>query len=161
MKFAALIGTTSAITLFNTRGQMIYQDNELVQTGDWAPGQTGTMGSGEYERVIPARFSSDSDDVFMRSMIKSYATEKNLAAKDAPPVPSGKFVMNETNMKAASREVLCQHKGLCGAKLDQYLGTYFSKAWGHYDVNRTGEVAVETTPLFMRFLASDQYMSLQ
>ena len=161
MKFAALIGSTSAITLFNTRGQMIYQDNELIQTADWAPGQTGTMGSGEYERVIPARFSSDSDDIFMRSMIKSYATEKNLAAKDAEPVPSGKFMMNETNMKAAAGEVLCQHKGLCGAKLAEYMTTYFSKAWGHFDVNRTGEVEVEKTPSLMRFLASDQYMSLQ
>ena len=119
------------------------------------------MGSGEYERVIPARFSADSDDIFMRSMIKSYATEKNLAAKDAEPVPSGKFMLNETNMKAAAGEVLCQHKGLCGAKLAEYMATYFAKSWGHFDVNRTGEVEVEKAPLFMRFLASDQYMSLQ
>jgi len=29
----------------------------------------------EYKRVIPARFSADSDDIFMRSMIANYALE--------------------------------------------------------------------------------------
>ena len=30
---------------------------------------------GKYERVITPNFSSDSDDIFMRSMIKNYAHE--------------------------------------------------------------------------------------
>ena len=98
----------------------------------------------------------------MRSMIKNYAIEKGTEAKDdAPSVPTGKFVMNEATMRAAASEVLCTHKGICGAALQSYLGTYFAKAWGHFDVNRTGEIEVIKSPQFMRFLASDQYMSLQ
>ena len=72
----------------------------------------------------------------------------------------GKFVMNEATMRAAASEVLCTHKGLCGGKLQEYLATYFAKAWGHFDVNRVGEIEVIKSPQFMRFLASDQYMSL-
>ena len=34
------------------------------------------------------------------------------------------------------------------------------KAWGHFDVNRINEVEVQKMPQFMRFLASDQRMSL-
>lgn len=96
----------------------------------------------------------------MRSMIENYAIDKNCAGKDEDPVSCGKFVMNAVTMRAAASEVLCTHKGLCGKSLEDYLGTYFEKAWGHFDVNRTGEVEVIKSPQFMRFLASDQYMSL-
>ena len=96
----------------------------------------------------------------MRSMINNYAIEKN-SGGDGPPVASGKFVMNASTMRAAASEVLCTHKGLCAAALQAYLTTYFDKAWGHFDVNRTGEIEVIKSPQFMRFLASDQYMSLQ
>ena len=33
------------------------------------------MLDGKYERVVPSRFSADSDDIFMRSMISKYALE--------------------------------------------------------------------------------------
>jgi len=95
----------------------------------FVPGDSGRASG--YTRVVPERFSSDSDDLFIRSMISSYATE-----------------------------VLATHKGLTGAAADAYLATYFAKAWGHFDVNKTGEIAVVRTPEFMRFLCSDQYMSL-
>ena len=44
--------------------------------------------------------------------------------------------------------------------LDDYVTTYFNKAWGHFDVNQTGFIEVIKMPQFMRFLCSDQYMSL-
>merc|ERR1711907_512606 len=165
MKFAiaALLGAVSAkTTLYNTRGEVAYEEpEEMVQLDDWHPGQHEMLGASAYERVTPARFSSDDDDIFMRSMIQNYAIDKNCAGKDEDPVPCGKFVMNEATMRAAASEVLCTHKGLCGGALESYLGTYFAKAWGHFDVNRTGEIEVIKSPQFMRFLASDQYMSLQ
>merc|ERR1719313_1057343 len=102
MKFAiaALLGVVSArTTLFTTSGEVAYMqeddDNLNLQLDDWHPGQSGTLGAGEYSRVTPERFSADSDDIFMRS---------------------------------AASEVLCTHKGLCGDKLQTYLGTYFEKA---------------------------------
>ena len=166
MKFAiaALLGAVAArTTLYTTRGEIAYEEPEEMnlQVEDWHPGQHGTLGAGAYERVVPDRFSGDSDDIFMRSMINNYAIDKNCAGKDDPPAPCGKFVMNPVTMRAAASEVLCTHKGLCGPALENYLGTYFQKAWGHFDVNQTGEVEVIKSPQFMRFLASDQYMSLQ
>merc|ERR1711934_639708 len=167
MKFAlaALLGLAQArTTLFTTQGEVAYvEDDEstALQVDDWHPGLSGQLGAGSYERVTPARFSGDADDIFMRSMINNYAIDKNCAGKDDPPQPCGNFVMNKVTMRAAASEVLCTHKGLCGGKLQEYLDTYFAKAWGHFDVNRTGEVEVIKSPQFMRFLASDQYMSLQ
>merc|ERR1711990_116086 len=170
MKFtvaaALLLGYAQSITLWTTNGQIAYEESDddeatNVQLNDWHPGQSGTLGAGEYARVVPDRFSADSDDIFMRSMIQNYAIDKNCAGKDDPPAPCGKFTMNSVTMRAAASEVLCTHKGLCGDKLQAYLGTYFDKAWGHFDVNKTGEIEVIKTPQFMRFLASDQYMSLQ
>merc|ERR1719453_2457483 len=172
MKFATLvclIGASQAITLWTTKGEIAYfeadQDEEQeamnLQINDWHPGQHGTLGGAAYERVIPARFTADSDDIFMRSMLENYAIDKNCAGKKEDPRPCGNFVMNEATMRAAASEVLCTHKGLCGGALASYLDTYFAKAWGHFDVNRTGEVEVIKSPQFMRFLASDQYMSLQ
>ena len=167
MKFAilALLGVVSAkTTLFRTNGEIAYEEAEEsnIQIDDWHPGQSGTLGSGEYARVTPARFASDDDDIFMRSMIQNYAIDKNCEEDDKKdPFPCGKFIMNQATMRAAASEVLCTHKGLCGGALATYLDTYFSKAWGHFDVNRTGLIEVIKMPQFMRFLASDQYMSLQ
>merc|ERR1719498_781518 len=115
------------------------------------------MNGDGYERVTPARFSGDSDDIFMRSMIQNYALEQ----KTKPGAPSGKFWMNEAATRAAATEVLANIVHMKASDIPKYLDTYFAKAWGHFDVNRTGMVEVEKMPSFMRFLASDQYLSLQ
>ena len=74
--------------------------------------------------------------------------------------PTGVFTMTEAQSKAAATEVIGTHKGLTGAAASAYLDTYWAKAWGHFDVNRTGKISVHRTPELMRFLCSDQYMSL-
>jgi hypothetical protein len=118
-----------------------------------------------YNRATTPRFSADSDDIFMRSMIQQYALEKGDCDEDADGneincKPSGKFWMNKPAAYAASEEVLETHKGLTGAALQQYMDSYFEKAWGHFDVNLVGEVEVMKMPQFMRFLCSDQRMQL-
>ena len=121
---------------------------------------------GKYERVVTAHFSSDSDDIFMRSMIKKYAQEERTDTEtldDGTKIggePTGKFWMTQGTTMAAAKEVLNTHKGLAGDALAAYLDTYFAKAWAHFDVNQTGQIEVIKMPQFMRFLASDQYMSL-
>ena len=110
----------------------------------------------KYKRATPDRFSADSDDIFMRSMIETYALE----GKNKDGSPNGNFVMDEATARAAASEVLATHKGMNGAALKSYLDTYFAKAWAHFDVNRTGKVEVIKMPQFMRFLASDQALSL-
>merc|ERR1711967_58282 len=136
--------------------------NAIKVEGDYfKPGFSGTIGASAYDRETTARFSSDDDDIFMRSMIENYALEEKTAEDKATGYkggePSGKFWMDEFAAKAAASEVLCTHKAICGADLATYLGTYFSKAWGHFDVNRTGYIEVIKMPQFIRFLASDQY----
>merc|ERR1719313_3337882 len=119
-----------------------------------------------YERVTTPRFSADTDDIFMRSMIEQYALEERTKFVEEDNglkhggEPSGKFWMNQAAANAAAREVLTTHKGLTGDLLNNYMDTYFAKAWGHFDVNQTGFIEVIKMPQFMRFLCSDQYMSL-
>ena len=124
----------------------------------------GDEGKGGYERKVTDRFSADSDDLFMRSMITTYATEEETEEDKKTGYkggePTGVFTMTEAQAKAAATEVVGTHKGLTGAAADAYLGTYWAKAWGHFDVNRTGKITVLRTPELMRFLCSDQYMSL-
>merc|ERR1711934_952116 len=121
---------------------------------------------GKYERVVTPHFSADSDDIFMRSMISKYAVEERTdhdVLDDGTKVggePTGKFWMTQATTLNASKEVLHTHKGLSGQALADYLDTYFAKAWAHFDVNQSGQIEVIKSPQFMRFLASDQYMTL-
>ena len=165
MKFtiaaAALLGFSQAITLYNTEGQMVFDDDEEVDHSNEyfvakADGALGLNGDG-YERVTPANFAADNDDIFMRSMIEQYALEQ----KTKEGAPSGKFWMNEAGARAAAAEVLENNVHMKAADIPKYLDTYFAKAWGHFDVNRVGKIEVIKMPMFMRFLASDQYLSLQ
>ena len=190
LAIAALLGLASveqvqAITVFTTSGAVAYvedctdssdsscdesdvqmvqlqgDDSETDHSKEYFPaGSDEMLGDaivGEYKREIPARFAEDTDDIFMRSMIENYALEQ----KTKKGFPSGNFWMNEATTRAAAYEVLETHKGMKGAELTAYLDKYFGKAWNHFDVNRTGFVEVIKMPQFMRFLASDQYMSLQ
>ena len=110
-----------------------------------------------YHRAIPAYFSGDGDDLFMRSMCKAYALE----GKNKDGSPNGNFMMNEATTRAAASEVLETHKGLKGDEKKKYLDTYFARTFAHFDVTKGGKVEVIKMPQFMRFLASDQYMTLQ
>ena len=119
-----------------------------------------------YERVTTPRFSQDGDDIFMRSMIEQYALEEKTKVVEHDDgtktggEPTGKFWMNSATAKAASSEVLGTHKGLHGPALQTYLDTYYEKAWRHFDVNQSGSIEVIKMPQLMRFLCSDQYMTL-
>merc|ERR1719218_83587 len=145
MKFA-LVALVAAAAAVSIRGdEVIYQ-----------PGQSGMLGGGTYERVTPARFAADSDDIFMRSVIQNYAQEH--ATKEG--VPTGVFTLSESSARALAQEVLATHKNIRGQAQVDYLNTYWSKAWGHFDVNRTGSIPVLYAPQLMRFLMSDQYISL-
>ena len=121
---------------------------------------------GKYERVVTSHFSSDSDDIFMRSMIKKYAVEERTdheTLDDGQKVggePTGLFWMTKSTTLNAAKEVLNTHKGLSGEMLSSYIDTYFDKAWAHFDVNKSGQIEVLKMPQFMRFICSDQRMSL-
>ena len=106
----------------------------------------------KYERIITPNFSSDSDDIFMRSMIKTYAHEQRTAIEELDDgtkiggEPTGVFMMGKKDMFRASKEVMGTHKGLKGGALDSYLDTYFEKAWENFDVNGDGFIEVIKSP---------------
>ena len=120
----------------------------------------------KYERIITPNFSSDTDDIFMRSMITKYAHEKRTSIEELDDgtkiggEPTGVFMMGKKDMFRASKEVMGTHKGLSGDALSSYLDTYFDKAWENFDVNGDGAIEVIKAPQFMRFLASDQTLQL-
>jgi len=189
LAIAAILGLvsieqTQAVTVYTTTGEVAYEssesseesnsededvqmvqiqgdDSESDHSKEYFPAGTDEMLGdsiiGEYKRVTPVRFAEDTDDVFMRSMIEQYALEQ----KTKKGFPSGNFWMNEATTRAAAAEVLETHKAMKGEELGGYLEKYFGKAWNHFDVNKTGFVEVIKMPQFMRFLSSDQYMSLQ
>ena len=147
MKFSVLLALAATSTALKING-----DNGYFFARDIG---RGTLDK-KYERVPPARFSADSDDLFMRSVIMKYAAEE----KTEDGAPSGNFFLNEASTRALAAEVLGTHKGLKGGDLKEYLNTYFPRTWAHYDVNKTGMIGVEVAPQFMRFIASDQTMQL-
>ena len=147
--YLALIGAIAAVQLRD--------DEEVDHSGEFfTPGQHDMLGGGEYKRVVPPRFAADDDDIFMRSMIKSYADE----GKNKDGSPNGSFTLTEAAARAASAEVLATNARMNAKDIPAYLNTYFAKAWSHFDVNRTGRVEVIKMPQFMRFLSSDQQMYL-
>ena len=138
----------------------------MFRPGDEGKAYPGDVGRKGYTREdrLPKRFSADSDDLFMRSMIMKYAVEEETEEDKKAGIkggdPTGVFTFDETAAKAAAYEVLNTHKGITGTAADAYLQTYFAKAWGHFDVNKSGAIPVYRTAEFMRFLCSDQSMSL-
>ena len=141
----------------------VIEKDPIYQAWDSVPDGAA---DGKYERKVTPNFSADSDDIFMRSMITKYAHEKRTSIEeldDGTKVggePTGSFWMGKKDMYRAAKEVLGTHKGLSGDKLSSYMDTYFDRAWDNFDVNKEGKIEVIKMPQFMRFLASDQYMSL-
>ena len=171
MKFAvlALLGLIQA----NNQDKLfdaIY-DDELIQTEvpgpayePWQSEEEAGYNTG-YFRVIPANFAADSDDIFMRSVISTYAQEGSDCDEAADGSlsnckPTGKFTLNKSGARALATEVLGTHAGLSGDALSTYLNTYFDKAWGHFDVMQTGSIAAAKAGALCRFLMSDQRTQL-
>merc|ERR1719353_2109787 len=96
-----------------------------------------------YIRVPPTRFSHDSDDLFMRSMIMNYAAEEK---DEDTGVPTGKFTLNQASAERACLEVVMTHMKKSRADAQAYMKTYFPRTWAHFDVNGSGMVEVERMP---------------
>merc|ERR1711907_853831 len=134
---------------------MLAERNANFSFDVFHPFDKGALGN-EYERKIPKHIDQG-DDLFMKSVMKNYALE---GKDEDTQKPTGVFTLDETQAKALAYEVLSTHKGLSGANNKGYMDTYWAKAWGHFDVNKTGSIPAEQAPGLMRFLASDQYFQL-
>ena len=156
MRFAVI----ALLGVFVSQAIVLRKDDEEEEDHSKEVFEAREIGTGpldkKYERVPPEHFATGSDDLFMKSMIMNYAQE----GKDKEGAPNGQFFMTEAQTKAAASEVLGSHKGLDGPAKAEYLKTYFPRTWAHFDVNKAGMIGVEAMPQFMRFLASDQTLSL-
>merc|ERR1712147_112447 len=87
---AALLGL--AVGIQKTESTAPYNAWESVKDG---------AEDGKYERVVTPNFSADSDDIFMRSMIKKYAVEERTDTEELDDgtkiggEPTGKFNMTQ------------------------------------------------------------------
>merc|ERR1712167_444030 len=129
MKFL-LIAVAAAVQLRGDKEEVDHS-KEVFQPSDHKQLATAGGESG-YERITPARFAADSDDIFMRSMIEQYAQEH----KNKDGSPNGVFSMSEGSARAADTEVLTTNAKMAPGAVGAYLNTYWSKAWGHFDVNK-------------------------
>lgn len=80
----------------------------------YGAGDNGELGAQSYERVVPANFAADSDDIFMRSMIQNFAVE----GQNKDGSPNGNFFMTQSAAKQAEKEILATHKGIKGEALE-------------------------------------------
>ena len=153
------IATQNANARPPLRSHVMMGDSDSSDS-DEEPGELIQLQTGAYKGGPPARFMDGAgDDLFMRSVLKNYSTEQEDDSK--PPQKTGVFLTSELEGRALAAEVLATHKGLKGKAFNDYMDKYWAKAWGHFDVNRTGKIPVLYTPSLMRFLMSDQYVSLQ
>merc|ERR1712182_87778 len=94
---------------------------------------------------ITARFASDDDDIFMRSMINNYALDEKTAEDKKTGYkggePTGKFWMDEFAAKAAASEVLAPIK-LSAELISPLTSTPTSK--------RPGDISMLTEPDTLR-----------
>merc|ERR1719424_1451828 len=126
MRFAviALLGflvTTEAIKLTKEEEEEEDHSKEVFEAREIG---TGPLDK-KYERVPPEHFTAGSDDLFMKSMIMTYAVEH----KNKDGTPNGVFGMSEAATKAASSEVLETPKALMG--LENLRGSGLGGSLGH------------------------------
>lgn len=113
------------------------------------------------DKNTPDRFKENSDDIFMRSMYRSYASDiETVDKKTGEKVKTGQQGVTRSSAYQAGIEVLGTHKGYKGGDLTSYMANYFDRAWDHYDVTQKGWISVEMMPMLMRFLASDQLIHI-
>merc|ERR1711990_537134 len=104
---AALLGLTAAFKennfvqrLEKVKDVTVIQMEESDSDSDDDNTHVGLAADGKYERVVPPHFSADSDDLFMRSMIRTYAHEKRTPIEELDDgtkiggEPTGSFRMS-------------------------------------------------------------------
>ena len=105
-----------------------------------------------YNRVIPANFSADKDDLLMRSIISNYAIEGRL--KDGSG-PNGEFYLTRAAGEDVAAAIVEQHFGFTGEKNTNFVKSRMDKLWPYYDVLSEGFLDVEKASPLLRDLVDD------
>jgi hypothetical protein len=104
---------------------------------------------------MPERFTAESDDRLMNSLISKYALEGNTLGK-----ANGQFFLDKAGALAVGREVVKDHMNFRGAKLDAYLNSHFPELWDHMDVNGDGIIEVSRGTILLRSLIDSQQIGI-
>lgn len=104
----------------------------------------------DYERVVPERFSAESDDRLMNSLISKYALEGNEAGKG-----NNKFYLTRSGTKQVATEVVATHMKFSGSKLEGYVNEKMNALWKKYDVLGDGFVPADRVPVLLRSMIGD------
>jgi len=107
-------------------------------------------GPEEYTRVVPSRFTEESDDRLMNSLISKYALEGKTDGAQ-----NGKFYLDKAGAFAVSSEVVGTHLGFTGDKKESFLAGKFDTLWNHYDVLGQGWLAIEKGAPFLRQIVGE------
>ena len=112
----------------------------------------------QYERVVPEQFTDKhDDDMFMNSMITTYAHE----GRNEDGTPNGAFFLDREHALKASEEVVATHMGLKGTELKNYLDYNFDDAWKWADINGENKVEAARMSTFFRYLCKNAALNIQ
>ena len=154
----------AALALISVEGLKLSKKEKPFYGGDFFhatydefPGTDGF--APKYDRVMPKHFEDKHlDDMFMHSMIKTYAKElRNPETGE----PTGKFYLDKDSGAKASEEVLHTHLKLEGEKLKAYMDENFEETWDYYDVNRENLIEASRMSTFFRALCHDANLNIQ
>ena len=119
--------------------------------GAFSPGDEGSV---FYNREIPENFADGSDDLFMRSLIKTYAVEGR-EGEDG----NGSFYLKRDGAEGAAKEIVGTHFGWTGAKRDNFVNKKMNELWPKYDVLGEGFIDVAKGPTMLRSLLGEVEIS--
>merc|ERR1711981_1138105 len=111
IKLRALQMRTIAIACLLGLAVAINKPEKTPPYNAWGSVKDGAE-DGHYERVVTAHFAADSDDIFMRSMIKKYAVEERTDSDELDDgtkiggEPTGKFWMTQSTALLLPRRFL-------------------------------------------------------
>lgn len=107
-------------------------------------------GSAYYTRIVPAHFSTTTDDKLMWSLIMQFAVEGNTDGK-----ANGHFYLTTKGMEKVAREVVQDHFHSDANKRESYLSDNLPRLWAYHDLLNEGFVDVNKAPVILRSLLGD------
>ena len=103
---------------------------------------------------MPARFTEESADRLMNSLISKFALEGKTDG-----TPNGKFYLDKSGAASVASEVVGTHLGFTGEKKESFLAGKFDKLWNHYDVLGQGWIAIEKGTPFLRQILGENELA--
>ena len=154
---AALTAQVQSVTIHPLYEWPVYKTpgSHFPSAYDEFPGTQ--EGAPKYDREMPDNFDDlHKDDMFMNSMISSYAKE----GRDKNGQKNGKFYLDHDSGEEAAKEILHTHLGLSGKALDNYMMENYDIAWKYYDVNDENLIEADRMTTFFRYLCKDANLNI-